>query len=108
MAEGLIYRCVFIFNFLHLNYFSFLDVKEYFSRTPVSYMYTHSIELVPRFGSGSLPSPHSDHSLNNFSSISVQFFSPNGPSFFLSMIHQVIWTSPGTLVQSVHKGGTAE
>jgi len=27
----------------------------------------------------------------------VQFFSPNGPSFFLSMIHQVIWPSPGTI-----------
>jgi len=65
MAEGLIYRFVFIFNFLTVNYFSFLDLfvfcfphfwwKEYFSRTPVSYMYTNSIELVPRFGL--LPSP---------------------------------------------------
>jgi len=56
---------IFICNFLNVNYFSFLDMfwlvfhhflwKEYFSRTPVSYMYTNSIELVPRFGL--LPSP---------------------------------------------------
>jgi len=40
---------------------------------------------------------NSDHSLHIYFSISMQFFSPNGPSFFLSMIHQVIWPSPGTL-----------
>jgi len=45
---------------MYVNYFSFLDMlglvihdfwwKEYFSRTPGSYMYTNSIELVPCFG----------------------------------------------------------
>jgi len=60
MAQGLFYRFVFISNFLNLNYFSFLDMlgcvihcfwwEEDFSRTPVSYRYTNSIELVPRFG----------------------------------------------------------
>jgi len=35
---------------------------------------------------------------HNYFSIYVQFFSPNGPSFFWSMIHQVIWPSLGTLI----------
>ena len=45
-----------MFNYLNVKYFSFLDMlglvirhfwwKEYFSRTPVSYMYTNSIEFV--------------------------------------------------------------
>jgi len=60
MAQGLFLRFAFIFNFLKINYFSFLDMlglvihhfwwKECFSRTPGSYRYTNSIELVPRFG----------------------------------------------------------
>jgi len=59
MAQGLFFRFVFIFNFLKINYFSFLDMlglvihhfwwKEYFSRTTGSHRYTNSIELVPRF-----------------------------------------------------------
>ena len=60
MARGLFFRSVFIFNFLNVDYFSFLKMlglvihhfwwKEYFSRTPGSYRYTNSIKLVPRFG----------------------------------------------------------
>jgi len=56
----LFFKFVFICNFLNVNYFSFLDIlglvihhfwwKDYFSRTPGSYRYTNSIELVPRFG----------------------------------------------------------
>jgi ribosomal protein S27AE len=67
MAQGLFVRFVFIFNFLNFNYFPFLGMlglenhhswwKEYFSRTPGSYRYTNSIELVPRFGLW--PSPRS-------------------------------------------------
>ena len=37
-----------------------------------------------------------DRSMDNYFSISVQFFSPRGPSLFLvSPIHQVIWPNPG-------------
>jgi len=57
MAQELFFRFVFVFNFLIVNYFSFLGLvihhfcgKEYFSRTPGSYRYTNSIEIVPRFG----------------------------------------------------------
>ena len=57
MTQGLFFRCVFIFNFWNVIYFSFLEnffdhlwCKEYVSRTPGSYRYTNSIELVPRFG----------------------------------------------------------
>jgi len=39
-----------------------------------------------------------DRSYNNYFSISVHMFDPNGISiFFVSMIHQIIWLSPGTL-----------
>ena len=41
----------------------------------------------------SLYTHNSDHSSYNYFSISVQFFSPNGPSIFLVTIHQVIWPS---------------
>jgi len=67
MAQGLFGRFVFIFNFLNVNYFSFLYMlglvihhfwwNEYFSRTPGSYRYTNSVELVPRFSAW--PSPPS-------------------------------------------------
>ena len=46
----------------------------------------------------SLFTHNSNRSIDNYFSISVQFFSPNGPSFFVVItIHQVIWPSPGTL-----------
>jgi len=42
--------------------------------------------------------PHLHRTHNNYFSISLQIYSPNGPSlFFVSTIHQVIWPSPGTL-----------
>ena len=54
------FRFVFIFNFLNVKCFSFLDMlglvihhfwwKDCFPRTPGSYRYTNSMELVPRFG----------------------------------------------------------
>jgi len=49
----------------------------------------------------SLCTHNTDHPLHNYFLISMQFFSPDSPSFFLvSTIHQVIWPNPCTLVTS--------
>jgi len=88
IAQRLFFRFVFIFNFLNVTYFSFLDMlglvihhfwwKVYFSMTPGSYRCTNSIELVPRFGLW--PSPQLDgfyalsiNSKNSFGSFSPRF-----------------------------------
>ena len=43
---------------------------------------------------------HTHRSLPGYISISMHFFPQVTPHFLVSMIHQVIWPSPGTLPQA--------